>query len=315
MIAQKILSIIIPCFNEYVSDKCLKGFEELTSVDAEFIIIDDASDEVYKDQYKKLEAYSNIKILYNDVNKGVSCTRNIGLRVAKGKYILFADADDLIDYRKLKDIASGLEEADIYCLDYRILNDGTEKIMTRPNLDANEDSAGLLKDLLSNKNNTVWCNIYRRDIMINNNITYDEDLYLGEDLLFNLYFWQKISSVMYLREIYYTHVIASSSSITSSTSFDKVIQFCKIYDRVIPFYEMEPTSNFPHEYFLNCVFKYTFSIKDKTNDKIREFESSDLYKRLISIPTVNRSGSFRRIVLSLGLYKSKNFCSLIRLIK
>ena len=92
-----IFSIIIPIYN---SDKtllnCIKSvkkqkFNKLI----ELILIDDASTEKSKNICRSLNSKNkNIKVIYNKKNLGVSISRNKGIKIASGDYIIFLDSDD-----------------------------------------------------------------------------------------------------------------------------------------------------------------------------------------------------------------------------
>ena len=83
------LSIIIPCYNagEYIHELLDILAPQITD-ECEVIIIDDGSDEPFKTDYD----FTVIR----QQNGGASKARNVGLDTAKGEYIAFLDADDLI---------------------------------------------------------------------------------------------------------------------------------------------------------------------------------------------------------------------------
>lgn len=91
------ISVIIPARNveKYIAD-CLESILQQTYPAYEIIIIHDASTdntlEILKN-YKKL--YSHIIIIENTAQKGIAYCRNIGIKIATGDIIAFADADDI----------------------------------------------------------------------------------------------------------------------------------------------------------------------------------------------------------------------------
>ncbi len=94
-----LLSIIIPMYNAeaYISS-CLESIyiQNIDSKIYEVIVINDGSkDRSVEIVQKYQEKYTNIK-LYNQKNRGLSATRNVGMLYAKGKYIQFVDSDDFL---------------------------------------------------------------------------------------------------------------------------------------------------------------------------------------------------------------------------
>lgn len=88
-------SIIIPHYNiPDLLERCLKSIPQRE--DVQVIVVDDCSNaECVSIIRNKLEPlYSNVQFVYQDQNGGGGRCRNKGLSLAKGKWLLFADADD-----------------------------------------------------------------------------------------------------------------------------------------------------------------------------------------------------------------------------
>ncbi len=94
------ISIIIPVYNAERHLKfCLDSIVNQSLKDIEIIAIDDNStDNSFNILKEYAEKYKQIKIFKNNKNMGQGQTRNEGIKLAKGIYIGFVDADDYINY-------------------------------------------------------------------------------------------------------------------------------------------------------------------------------------------------------------------------
>lgn len=104
------ISVIIPIYNaEKYLDRCISSILDQTAINQEVLLIDDGSTDRSPeicDVWVKQDARVLVKHISNG---GVSNARNIGLRMAKGKYVFFCDADDYVEsgaLRKLQDLAN-----------------------------------------------------------------------------------------------------------------------------------------------------------------------------------------------------------------
>ncbi len=98
-----LVSIIIPCFNQekYIGET-LQSVLNQTYSNWECIVVDDGSKDNSATIIKDVAA-KNKKIHYiYKRNEGVSKARNLGLEKAKGQFIQFLDADDVLDAKKIK---------------------------------------------------------------------------------------------------------------------------------------------------------------------------------------------------------------------
>lgn len=96
------ISIVIPSYNQsdYLED-CLDSAYNQTTPALEIIVVDDGSTDnsleiANQYMFKELPYIeSNVKVI-SQVNKGLASARNTGIMAAKGDYILFLDADDVL---------------------------------------------------------------------------------------------------------------------------------------------------------------------------------------------------------------------------
>ena len=116
-----LLSIIIPVFN--VEDYIIECFESIIKqnlVDTEIICIDDGSTDMSGTICDKYAQNNKIFNVMHIKNSGVSVARNLGLTLAKGKYVAWIDPDDFITDDWFEKVKGCLErsEIDVLVFDY-----------------------------------------------------------------------------------------------------------------------------------------------------------------------------------------------------
>ena len=91
-------TIIIPHKNiPHLLQRCLYSIPKRD--DLQVIIIDDNSDpEIVDFENFPGIGEDNIEVVFTKEDKGAGYARNIGLKFAKGEWLLFADADDFYNY-------------------------------------------------------------------------------------------------------------------------------------------------------------------------------------------------------------------------
>lgn len=123
------VSIIITNYNynKYL-ERCVKSCLNQKLVNYEVIVVDDNSNESVKPY---LNLYLNdIKLIENKLNVGVAESSNVGIRNARGKYIVRVDADDYINeymcFFLLTYLKNNKSKLGVSC-DYWMVNDYEEK--------------------------------------------------------------------------------------------------------------------------------------------------------------------------------------------
>lgn len=104
------ISIVVPVYNceKYVA-QCLKSILNQTYSDFEIIVIDDGSSDKSYEICKGFELLDDRVKVYNKKNEGVSVARNDGIKKAKGEYIGFVDADDVIHPQMYEKLIGAIE--------------------------------------------------------------------------------------------------------------------------------------------------------------------------------------------------------------
>ena len=107
-----LVTIVIPTYNRVVMTKrLLQSIYSSSYKNIEVIVIDDCSTDntskILTQQFKKKERF---KIYRNKKNLFSAASRNIGLKKALGKYILFIDDDNVVDKNMIKNLVEEIEK-------------------------------------------------------------------------------------------------------------------------------------------------------------------------------------------------------------
>ena len=177
-----LLSIIVPVYNceQYLKEN-IESILGQSLEDFEVIYVDDGSSDSSLQLLKSYEKKDKrIRVLEQE-NMGPSAARNAGLKIAEGSYIGFVDGDDTIDgdyFRLLYEAASGdhMPVADIEGTEFF---EGERDIKEFPEL--------FYKWLL----HPVWNKLFKGDVLRQENIYFDRQVKMGEDILFVLDYIEK----------------------------------------------------------------------------------------------------------------------------
>ena len=90
-------SIIIPVYNaaKFI-DKCIKSIFNQEFDDVQVILINDCSTDGSREICNKYKKKYNLNLIEHKHRLGVAISRNDGIKIAKGKYIIFLDSDDFL---------------------------------------------------------------------------------------------------------------------------------------------------------------------------------------------------------------------------
>lgn len=200
-----VVSIIIPVYNyaKYLAFT-LDSVLGQTFLDWECIIVDDGSKDQTKDVASEyLNKDKRFRYIYQ-ANKGLPGARNTGLLAARGTYIQFLDADDLMHEKKLELQTNHLfkhPEVDLVYSDVRMFYDGEDYLTSSRNfiLPANKVSGTgeiLIRNLIEDNIFLVHCPLFKRSV-INKSGLFREDLKSLEDW----HFWYRIA--LYNHQFFY----------------------------------------------------------------------------------------------------------------
>ena len=190
------ISVIVPVYNvEKYLQECLGSILNQTFHDFEVICVDDGSTDeslaILQEYNKKDDRF----VIIRQRHSGAGAARNNRIKLAKGKYIQFLDADDYFEPTLLEEMYNHAEKygADMTaCSINRIGKEGNIISYKNPNSPINFDKTPLetpfcwedyKKDIFSMFNVAIWNKLYLKEMLVNNNLTFP-DLTSCEDVAF-----------------------------------------------------------------------------------------------------------------------------------
>lgn len=222
------VSIIIPAYNaETTIARCIDSILNQTLKEFELIIIDDGS----ADKTGAIcTAYDDDRIrYYRKENGGPSSARNMGLSLARGEYVGFVDADDYISpdmYEKMYAAASE-KGADICVCDYNIFKPTGQTTYSDLLRSGYFDRSQMQQEVLPaffgvispegdicHQDWCVWRRLFRRSMLAENGLQFDETLYNSEDGLFSYQATECADSIVYLKNQFLYQYQLTANSLT-----------------------------------------------------------------------------------------------------
>lgn len=201
-----LISIIIPVYKvEKYLNRCVQSIVSQTYTKWELILIDDGSPD---NSGTLCDAWAlkdpRIKAFHKS-NGGVSSARNLGIKKSHGTYITFVDSDDWVESSYLADFFDcGYSiENSIYIqgINYYIPRRNKSKVMFKY-ADVCFDISDNLDLLLSYEilnNGCPVAKLFKREVILDNNISFKEDISLNEDHLFVLTYYNYIHRIVLSR--------------------------------------------------------------------------------------------------------------------
>lgn len=127
-----LISVIIPAYNadKYIANAVYSALEQedIPEGELEVLVINDCSPDDIDTAMRPFADDPAVRYIKNEKNMGVAETRNRGIRMARGRYVAFLDADDWWEPDKLAAQIRLLEETKApICCSARMLHeaDGT----------------------------------------------------------------------------------------------------------------------------------------------------------------------------------------------
>lgn len=242
------ISILTPIYGvEKYIEQCARSLFEQSYAPIEYIFVDDCTPDksigILQSILKEYpERAQQVHIIHHDRNRGVGAARQTALMAATGDYLLFADSDDMLPNDAVEKLIEKAESthADLIDGGYREWRDGKVGILQKP-FDVSDKK--LLKLLVCQNiiTNRLWGRIYKRSLIMEHRIFFEEGINYAEDLFWNaqfMFYGKKVNiddAVYYYRtdnENSYSHNISEKNLLSYFKSTRRLIDFFEQNDKL-----------------------------------------------------------------------------------
>lgn len=295
-------SLIVPCYNPDLKqfDQCIRSIKKAKKNQAVQVIVTCNGNDLKTEDYcRKLMEEDPDFSVYFGPTKGVSQSRNIGMEKAKSDYILFCDCDDSVKENIFKEITQAAvknQEPDIILYGFdKISPQETESILPYEQEDytaiiARENGQGL-----------CWNKAYKTSFLKENDLKFNENLVLAEDIEFELRIAGKNPSYAILKKPLHNYFI-HQNSVSQRFRWDMQDEYLKsmqaIYDNKN--IDLEYKRDVAMDHLIFTVMKYSFRKEKgsyKENKKeLKKLMEIPIYKDALSNAKMENAGSAKKLV-------------------
>lgn len=208
-----VLSIVIPCYNvEKYLEECVKSVLDQHFTGLEIILVEDSSTDNTFEMCKRIETlYDNVFLLRHSSNRGLEETRNDGISVSRGKWVMFLDGDDTIQSGALESF-EGLFECDLDIVLSRFLYFDSftahESLcgLVDGQVYSSKDIGNFIGDKLSWEMISCAGNkIYRRSFLEENALEFEREYLFNEDGAFSIKSFMAAQRIKYVDTVLYRY--------------------------------------------------------------------------------------------------------------
>lgn len=328
------ISVIVPIYNvEMYLRQCLDSIIKQTYNNLEILLINDGSTDKSLFICKEYEKIDNrIKVIDKE-NGGVSSARNVGIEKSTGEWICFIDPDDWVEKNMIEKLLINAKKykADIIqgnCY----YNKGdkqwkreaiTPKVIKKINEEIELFQLGIICNIYAKKKNGislgpirgVWGKLYKKEII--KDLKFNQDLYMFEDGLFNLYAFDKAKTVVVFN-FYMYHYRLNQNSACNKYKSTWTKQAEQIIIETKKFIEIKRDNKFNKVYNAIVCEMFTSSLtrsifhkdngKTKKEEKniLKSYINNSIYEKAFESIDFKYLNKKQKLIIFLAKYKAVN---------
>jgi len=281
----------MPVFNveDFLDDAVISILNQ-THKEWELLLVDDGSTDASNkicDKYAQSDDRISVRHI---LNSGVSHARNIGIQNSRGEYIVFCDSDDMLSPEFLSIMKRKMEDTDadiVRCFMKPIdetthsHTDGNTKLKW-----TTYEGIGMLS-IPQPMYDVVWGKFYRKSLIDDNGIMFDEFMDRGEDTLFSYKTVLCSSRIVYSDNEYVNYRIRNGSLMRSNASRN-------LYDQSV------------HKYYAICNFQHGKRSKPKLSCLLQQDALNAVVQELVKSAETNSvfRYNFQKFCIDISLHRA-----------
>lgn len=206
MDSQPLVSIIIPVYKtEQYLRRCIDCLCNQTYHNIEIIAVNDGSPDNCLSILREYEAKDKRVVVFDKENGGANTARNYALQRANGNWVSFVDSDDWLDINYYKELMSQAEpDCQLICGGFRLNENGPafsikQNVFSHDRINAIELLHRVYFGMLYN----VWGKVFKKDIIINNNLYFRS--FLRDDGIFLIDYLMHVNNITIVSTSSYLH--------------------------------------------------------------------------------------------------------------
>ncbi|MFW6597666.1 glycosyltransferase family 2 protein [Propionibacteriaceae bacterium Y2011] len=221
---QRVVSVVVPVYNaEAFLAECLASIRGQSYEHLEIVCVDDGSTD---DSAQLLDAEARlderIRVI-SQPNGGVSAARNTGLDAVTGDYVVFVDSDDVIGPQMIAAMVTAMVDPVGWVIE------GAP--VAGRHRERSQLSDFLYRGLRTSLLNPPWGKLYRTELIRSADLRFDSRTSLGEDLLFNVEYFSRVTDVVTTTAREYRNR-PMAGSLTRSYRPSKYRELTHVHDRL-----------------------------------------------------------------------------------
>lgn len=204
---EPLISVIIPVYNlRKVVGKCIESVLNQTFANFEVLIVDDGSTDGTEETCRTYQKDYRVSV-YGKAHEGVSAARNYGLEKAKGKWVMFIDGDDYVKPDFFSLLLSN-SDADLIVSGVELNQKGASSPSINQVIRVVEENGRFLDEEFCKLYFRSPCaKLFKRDIIVKNQLFFGTALHIGEDTEFVFRFLSYIQKVRFVPACCYCYEI------------------------------------------------------------------------------------------------------------